>query len=113
MQIKKQTNQQEDQTKGKEDNIIKLRLYICGQTPNSIKAFTNLKKICEGCLNGKYVLEVVDLSEDPKRANLDEILVLPTLVRQGPPPRKKVVGNLSNWDHVLRSLELSSEASVD
>ena len=106
MQIEKQTNQQEDQTKGKEDNIIKLRLYICGQTPNSIKAFTNLKKICEGYLQCKYEIEVIDLIEDPKRASIDQVLAVPTLVRKLPPPKKKVVGNLSNTNQVLIGLEL-------
>lgn len=83
-----------------------LRLYVAGQTPRAIRAFTNLNTICEKQLAGRYRIEVVDLLENPKLAREDEILALPTLVRRLPPPIKKIIGDLSNTDRVLVGLEL-------
>jgi circadian clock protein KaiB len=83
-----------------------LRLYVAGQTPKSIAAFANLKKICEEHLKGKYTIEVVDLMENPKLAKGDQILAIPTLVRKLPPPIRKIIGDLSNTDRVLVGLDL-------
>jgi circadian clock protein KaiB len=71
-----------------------LRLYIAGQTPNSVAAIANLKKICEDNLKGKYRIEVVDLLVKPQLAKGDQIIAIPTLVRRLPPPVKKIIGNL-------------------
>jgi len=84
----------------------KLRLYVTGQTPNCITALTNLKKICEDHLKGKYQIEVIDLLENPQLAAGDQILAIPTLVRKLPPPLKKIIGNLSNTERVLVGLDL-------
>src|SRR5262245_43808596 len=73
-----------------------LRLYVAGQTPKSMTAFANLKKICEEHLAGKYRIEVVDLLKEPQLARGDQILALPTLVRKLPEPIKKIIGDLSN-----------------
>ena len=84
----------------------RLRLYIAGQTPNSIAAIDNLKKICEDKLRGKYRIEVVDLLEKPQLAKGDQIIAIPTLVRRLPPPVKKIIGNLSKTENVIVGLDL-------
>jgi len=88
--------------------FYRLRLYIAGQTPNSIAAITNLKKICEDKLKGKYRIEVVDLLEKPQLAKGDQIIAIPTLVRKLPPPVKSIIGNLSQTESVLVGLDLQS-----
>jgi circadian clock protein KaiB len=90
----------------KKEERWNLRLYIAGQTPKSLAAFTNLKKICEEHLKGKYHIEVVDLLQNPKLAKGDQILAIPTLVRKLPPPLKKIIGDLSNTERVLVGLDL-------
>ncbi len=84
----------------------KLRLYVAGQTPKSIAALNNLKKLCEEHLAGRYEIEIVDLMENPSMARNDQIVALPTLVRQLPPPVKKIIGDLSNTERVLVGLDL-------
>ena len=83
-----------------------LRLYTAGQTPRSIKAFANLKKICETHLTGKYRVEVIDLIQSPQLAAGDQILAVPTLVRRLPEPVRKIIGDLSNTDRVLVGLDI-------
>jgi circadian clock protein KaiB len=83
-----------------------LRLYVAGQTPNSIKAFSNLKKICEEHLKGKYSIEIIDLLENPTLAKGDQITAIPTLVRKLPQPVKKIIGNLAKTDRVLVGLDI-------
>jgi circadian clock protein KaiB len=83
-----------------------LRLYIAGQTPNSVTAIANLKKLCEEKLQGKYRIEVVDLLEKPQLAKGDQIIAIPTLVRRLPPPVKKIIGNLSKTESVIVGLDL-------
>jgi circadian clock protein KaiB len=83
-----------------------LRLYVAGQTPKSVAAFANLKKICEEHLKGQYTIEVVDLLENPKLAKGDQILAIPTLVRKLPEPIRKIIGDLSNTERVLVGLNL-------
>jgi len=90
----------------KADEVWELRLYVAGQTPKSITAFANLKKICEEHLAGKYRIEVIDLLENPQLAKGDQILAIPTLVRKLPPPLKKIIGDLSNEERVLVGLNL-------
>jgi circadian clock protein KaiB len=83
-----------------------LRLYIAGQTPRSVKAFANLKKLCEEHLTGKYRIEVVDLIQNPQLAAGDQILAVPTLVRLLPEPVRKIIGDLSNTERVLVGLDI-------
>ncbi len=83
-----------------------LRLYVAGQTPKSIAAFANLKKICEEHLEGKYEIEVIDLLVNPQLAKGDQILAVPTLVRKLPEPVKKIIGDLSNTERVLVGLDI-------
>jgi circadian clock protein KaiB len=94
-------------------NLLKLRLYVAGQTPKSILALSNLKKICEERIPHKYDLEIVDLLENPKLSEEDEILAIPTLVRKYPQPVKKLVGDLSNFKDVLALIGLSTKAAND
>ena len=90
-----------------------LRLYVAGQTRKSLTAFANLKKICEEHLRGRYRIEVIDLLENPQFAKGDQILAIPTLVRQLPPPLKKIIGDLSNTEKVLVGLDLRPAEKVD
>ena len=83
-----------------------LRLYVAGQTPKSIAAFSNLKKICEEHLAGKYRIEVVDLLKNPQLAKGDQIVAIPTLVRRLPEPLKKIIGDLANTERVLVGLDI-------
>jgi circadian clock protein KaiB len=92
-------------TRAIKDTYI-LRLYVAGQTPKSLMAFANLKTICEEHLAGRYKIEVVDLLENPKLANGDQILAIPTLVRKLPEPVRKIIGDLSNTERVLIGLDL-------
>jgi circadian clock protein KaiB len=94
------------QSKTSRGDFFILRLYIAGQTPNSIVAIANLKKICEEKLHGKYSIEVVDLLEKPQLAQGDQIIAIPTLVRRLPPPVKKIIGNLSKTESVIVGLDL-------
>ena len=84
----------------------RLRLYVAGQTPNSITALANLKRLCDSHLAGRYSIEVVDLLEKPQLARRDDIVVIPTLVRQLPPPIRKIIGDLSNVERVLVGLDV-------
>jgi circadian clock protein KaiB len=84
----------------------RLRLYVAGQTPKSITALANLKRLCEGHLAGRYRIEVVDLLKWPHLARRDEIVAIPTLVRQLPPPIRKIIGDLSNVERVLIGLDV-------
>ena len=83
-----------------------LRLYVAGQTERSVRAFDNLKKLCEEHLAGKYTIEVIDLMRDPKLARGDQIVAVPTLVRKLPEPVRKIIGDLSNTERVLVGLDL-------
>lgn len=89
-----------------EPEVWVLRLYVAGQTPKSMKAFSNLKKICEEYLHGQYRIEVIDLLENPKLAKQDQIVALPTLVRKLPEPIKKILGDLSNKEKLLIGLNV-------
>jgi circadian clock protein KaiB len=83
-----------------------LRLYVAGSTPQSSRAITNLKAICETHLKGRYELTVVDLYERQERAREDQIVVAPTLVRLSPLPVRRVIGDLSQTERVLAALNL-------
>jgi circadian clock protein KaiB len=87
-------------------DFFELRLYVAGQTSRSLVALTNLKKICEEHLQGRYRLEVIDLLEHPQLARGDQILALPTLVRKLPEPIRKLVGDLSDTERALVGLDL-------
>jgi circadian clock protein KaiB len=79
---------------------------VAGQTPKSLAAIANLKQICEVHLAGRYAVEVIDLFDNPQRAAQDQILAVPTLVRQLPEPLKRIIGDLSKTDRVLVGLDI-------
>ena len=83
-----------------------LRLYIAGQTPRSLQALSNLRRICAEHLSGKYKVEVIDLIQKPQLAAGDQILAIPTLVRPLPKPARRIIGDLSNTERVLVGLDV-------
>ena len=83
-----------------------LRLYVAGETPKCVQAFEHLKRICEEHLQGRYTIEVIDLLKNPTLASGDQIIAIPTLVRQLPPPVKKIIGDLTNTERVIVGLNL-------
>lgn len=94
------------------NDVWELRLYVAGQTPRSIAAFANLKKMCEEHLAGHYNIEVVDLVKHPQLAAGDQILAIPTLVRKLPQPLRKIVGDLRDTERALVGLQLRPAAPV-
>jgi circadian clock protein KaiB len=92
--------------KRREAKVWHLRLYVAGQTPKSLVALANLKRICQEHLEGEYRIEVVDLLDRPQLAAGDQIIAVPTLVRNLPPPLRRIIGDLSNEDRVLVGLDI-------
>ena len=86
--------------------LWELRLYVAGQTPKSIHAFANLKMLCEEHLKGRYQIEVIDLMENPQLARGDQIVAIPTVVRNLPQPARKLIGDLSDNVRALVGLDL-------
>ena len=93
-------------TGSEKDESWTLRLYVAGQTPKSIRAFANLKAMCEEHLKGRYQIEVIDLRENPQLARDDQIVAIPTLVRRLPRPLRIIIGDLSNSVRLLVGLDL-------
>lgn len=104
----KKTTANTTQARRKKKNY-ELRLYVAGQTPRSIAAFANLKKICEEHLSGQYHIEVIDLIKKPQLASGDQIIAIPTLVRKLPAPIRKIIGDLSDTERVLVGLNLREQ----
>lgn len=95
-------------TKGKaaSEDLWDLRLYTAGQSPRSLVAIANLKRVCEEHLKGRYRIEVIDLLVQPKLAKDHQIVAIPTLVRKLPQPIRKIVGDLSDVERTLVGLDL-------
>ena len=89
-----------------DDQLWELRLYTAGQTPKSVAAFNNLKRICEEHMPGRYQIEVIDLMRNPRLAKEDQIVAIPTLVRKLPHPLRKIIGDLSDTERTLVGLQL-------
>ena len=83
-----------------------LRLYVAGPTPKSVAAFRNIEQLCEEHLAGRYHIEVIDLMKNPQLAQTDQIVAVPTLVRNRPSPTRKIIGTLSNTERVLGYLRI-------
>lgn len=81
-----------------------LSLFITGASPNSVRAINNIKSICEKYLKGKYVLEIIDVYQVPEIARKEQIIALPTLLKKGPGPGRRMVGDMSDTSKVLRGL---------
>ena len=88
------------------DEFWDLKLYVAGQTPKSVTALSNLKKLCDEHMAGRYRIEVIDLVQNPQLARSDQILAIPTLVRRFPEPIRKIIGDLSNKERVLVGLDV-------
>jgi circadian clock protein KaiB len=96
---------------GSADDLWTLRLYIAGDSPKSRTALTNLQRLCDTHLKGKYQIEVIDLKTRPELAKADQILALPTLIRKVPEPMKRLIGDLSNAERALIALELAASGA--
>ena len=97
-------------TRRESARLWQLRLYVAGKTPRSVAAFSNLKRICESHLSGRYAIEVIDLVKQPQLSRGDQILAIPTLVRKLPQPVRKIIGDLSDTERVLVGLDLRPAA---
>ena len=87
-----------------------LKLYVAGQSPKSVNAIANIRKLCETHLHGRYVLDVIDLYQQPQLAQGEQIIAVPTLIRKLPLPLRRIIGDLSNTERVLVGLDIKSEA---
>ncbi len=88
------------------DSMFELRLYVAGMKPKSLRAITNVRRICEEHLAGRYELEVVDLYQNPILAKGDQIVAVPTLIKKLPAPLQKLIGDMSDDDSILVGLDL-------
>jgi circadian clock protein KaiB len=93
------------------DDQYNLRLYVAGQTPKSLAAIANLKRLCETYLLGRYSVEIIDLIDEPHLAVMDHIFALPTLVRRLPKPLKRIIGDLSKTERVLVGLDIEARSA--
>jgi circadian clock protein KaiB len=83
-----------------------LRMYVTGASPNSAKAISNIKNICETHLSGMYELEIIDIYQEPLKAQTEQVIALPMLVKSSPLPFKRLIGDMSDTKKVLRALGL-------
>jgi circadian clock protein KaiB len=95
-------------TPPKNEGFWTMRLYVAGQSPRSISAIANLRRICEQHVPGRYEVEIIDLIRNPERAKADQIVAIPTLIKKLPIPVGRIIGDLSATDRVMVSLELTS-----
>jgi circadian clock protein KaiB len=100
---------EEPASEGRHQETVVLRLYVAGQSPKSVLAIENLRRVCSEYLPGRYSIELIDLVEQPKLAKGDEIIAVPTLVRRLPEPIRKIIGDLSDTEQVLVGLQLRPE----
>lgn len=89
-----------------DDGVYRLRLFVTGATPNSSRAISNLKQICEKYLKGNYELEIIDIYQQPLVAESEQIVALPLLIKKTPFPVRRLIGDMSDTDKVLRGLNL-------
>ncbi len=98
-----------DQKNGKgldEDELYFIKLFVTGASPNSARAISNIKSICEARLKGRYNLEIIDVYQQPLLAEKEQIIALPLLVKKFPLPERRLIGDLSNSEKVLQGLGL-------
>ncbi len=106
--IKQSAPEADDASVERSGEKWELRLYTAGQTPKSVLAFNNLKRICDEHMPGRYQIEVIDLMRNPRLAKEDQIVAIPTLVRKLPQPLRKIIGDLSDTERTLVGLQLRS-----
>ena len=90
-----------------------LKLYVTGATPNSVRAINNIKAICEKYLKNDYELEIIDVYQQPLIAKSEQIIALPLLIKLSPLPLKRLIGNMSDTQKVLKGLELYESINTD
>ena len=90
-----------------EQEVYKLRLFVTGASPNSSRAIANLKEICEMHLKGNYDLEIIDVYQQPLIAEREQVIALPMLVKMSPSPVRRLIGDMSNTEKVLRGLGIN------
>ena len=89
--------------------VYKLRLFVTGASPNSSRAIANLNEICETHLKGRYDIEIIDIYQQPDIAQSEQIIALPMLIKSEPSPVRRLVGDMSDTEKVLRGLGLSAD----
>ena len=112
MTSKTKSSSRKGDSQGKSDSQPaewELRLYVAGQSKRSLAAVSNLKRLCDEHLPGKYRIEVIDLLVNPQLARADQIVAIPTVIRKLPPPVKRLIGDLSNRERTLVGMELVPE----
>ena len=96
-----------------EDSKYVLHLYVAGMSPKSVQAIDNIKRICEEYMPGKYQLEVIDIYQNPVFAKDGQIVAAPTLIKELPPPLRKLIGSMANTERVLVGMDLKSETNKE
>jgi circadian clock protein KaiB len=109
-QAKKQAKTRASSKKTKDDERYYLRLFITGTTSRSARAIVNIRKLCEEYLRGRYDLEVIDITQDPRRAKDEQILAAPTLIKQLPLPLRRFIGDMSETDRLMVGLDIHKVA---
>lgn len=95
-----------------QDQGYNLRLYVAGQTPKSIAAIANIRKLCDEYLPGRCTVDIIDLTKDPALAQRHQIVAVPTLIRELPEPIRRIIGDLSNTQRVLLGLDIDAAGRV-
>lgn len=90
-------------------DLYRLRLFVTGATPNSTRAISNLREFCETHLANRYELEIVDVYQQPLIAISEQLIALPMLVKLSPLPQRRLIGDMSDTDKVLRGLGLPAK----
>ena len=93
--------------------VYKLRLYIAGASPNSNRAINNIRIFCEDHLKDRYLLEIIDVYQQPQIASKDQVIALPLLIKSSPPPLKRLIGDMSDTARVIKGLDLDLEINVE
>lgn len=106
-------NTYELKTKNKIQPVYKLKLFLAGASPNSMRAISNIRAFCEKYLNGRYELEIVDIYQQPQIAKTDQVIALPLLIKSYPLPVKRLIGDMSDTAKVMRGLDLNELIKVD
>jgi circadian clock protein KaiB len=92
-----------------EPEIFELRLYVTGMTPRSTRAITAVRRLCEELLRGRYELEIIDVYQQPALSQREQIVATPTLIKIGPAPQRRLIGDMSNRARLLAGLGLPAE----
>jgi circadian clock protein KaiB len=112
MKVRKRRPRQKAKRAERLTGIFDFRLYVAGKTAKSTAAFTNLTRICQQELENKCRITVIDILSNPQLAKAGQIVAIPTLVKTFPPPMRRVIGDLSSTERVLRGLDIGLTASV-